>query len=51
MTVQFSPKDQDFIQQRGSSVEEVSRQFSYFEKGFDFADLQRAATAGDGIML
>jgi hypothetical protein len=50
MTVQFSPKDQDFIQQRGSSAEEVSRQFSYFEKGFDFADLQRAATAGDGII-
>ena len=50
MTIQFSPKDQDFIQQRGSSAEEVARQFSYFEKGFDFADLQRAATAGDGII-
>ena len=50
MTIQFSQKDQDFIQQRGSTVAEVSRQFSYFEKGFDFADLQRAATAGDGII-
>ena len=50
MTIQFSPKDQDFIQQRGSSAEAVVRQFSYFEKGFDFADLQRAATAGDGII-
>lgn len=50
MNTSFSQKDKEFILRRGSSVEEVTRQFSYFEKGFDFADLQRAATAGDGII-
>ena len=50
MIASFTPKDQDFIRQRGGNVEDVTRQFGYFEKGFDFADLQRAATVGDGII-
>ena len=50
MTASFTPTDQEFIRQRGSNVEDVTRQFGYFEKGFDFADLQRAATVGDGII-
>lgn len=46
----FTENDLQFLQQRGSNPEEVARQFSYFETGFDFADLQRAATIGDGIV-
>ena len=35
---------------RGSSPGEVEKQFSYFEKGFGFTKLVRAATIDDGIM-
>lgn len=45
----FTENDLQFLQQRGSDPEEVAKQFGYFETGFDFADLQRAATIGDGI--
>lgn len=49
MKITFTPDEIAFIEARGSSVPKVEAQFTYFEKGFPFADLQRAATIGDGI--
>lgn len=49
MKIAFTPEEIAFIEARGSRVPEVEAQFAYFEKGFPFADLQRAATIGDGI--
>ena len=37
------------MKQRGSVPEDVQKQFSFYEKGFDFANLSRAATISDGI--
>jgi hypothetical protein len=47
----FNESDIRQMMLRGSSPEEVEKQFSYFEKGFGFAKLVRAATIDDGIML
>lgn len=49
MKITFTPEEIAFIEARGSHLSEVESQFSYFEKGFPFAELQRAATDGDGI--
>ncbi len=46
----FTSNDLELIKKRGSNPEQVSEQFNHFKKGFDFADLQRAATVGDGII-
>ena len=48
--ITFTPSDLDFMQKRGNSPEAVQNQFSFFEKGFDFANLQAAATIGHGIV-
>lgn len=48
--ITFTPSDLDFMQKRGNSPEAVQKQFSFFEKGFDFANLQAAATLGHGIV-
>lgn len=45
----FSKEDIEFLRQRGSTPEAVETQFRYFETGFDFANLQCAATIGKGI--
>ena len=50
MRIQFTPEDIQFMQARGSNPEEVQRQFSFFEKGFDFVNLDRPATIDDGIV-
>jgi hypothetical protein len=50
MKIQFTPEDIQFMQTRGSNPEEVQRQFSFFEKGFDFVNLDRPATIDDGIV-
>ena len=50
MKIQFTPEDIQFMQARGSNPEEVQRQFSFFEKGFDFVNLDRPATIDDGIV-
>ena len=39
MKIQFTPEDIQFMQARGSNPEDVQRQFSFFEKGFDFVNL------------
>lgn len=46
----FTPEDLDFMRQRGSNPETVQHQLDAFKKGFEFADLDRAATIGDGIL-
>ena len=48
--VEFSSLDLDYMRQRGSSADTVRHQLECFEKGFDFADLDRAATINDGIV-
>lgn len=47
--ISFSPKDIEFLRQRGSCEDTVKQQFNYFESGFPFANLQCAATLGNGI--
>lgn len=46
----FTPEDLEFMCQRGSNPETVQQQLETFQRGFDFADLDRAATIGDGIL-
>ena len=46
----FTPEDIEFLKKRGNSPEEVEHQFHFFTTGFPFANLQRAATVGDGIV-
>ena len=48
--IHFSEKDIQQIKERGSSPEEVAQWFQFFEKGFPYADLQAAATIGNGIL-
>lgn len=47
----FNESDLIQMKLRGSSSTEVEKQFSHFEKGFDFAKLVRAATIDDGILV
>ncbi|MCQ2263678.1 MAG: DUF4301 family protein [Bacteroidales bacterium] len=47
--ITFTSQDQAFLRRRGSNETAVQQQFHYFETGFDFADLQCAATIGNGI--
>lgn len=46
----FDERDIAFIEARGSSLSDVQHQFSYFEKGFPPAQLERAATINDGVI-
>jgi len=43
-------KDLEQLKQRGITPEQVDRQLAQFKSGFPFADIQRPATIGDGIM-
>lgn len=43
-------KDLEQLKQRGIAPEQVERQLAQFKSGFPFADIQRPATIGDGIM-
>ncbi|MBP5364819.1 MAG: DUF4301 family protein [Bacteroidales bacterium] len=42
-------KDKELLSKKGISVEQVEKQLAQFKSGFPFADVQRAATIGDGI--
>jgi hypothetical protein len=44
--------DNDFVQinERGSDINTVREQVGYFEKGFPYLQLSKAATVGDGIL-
>jgi len=46
----FTPKDLAFMAQRGSNPEQVEQQFAFFNNGFDFANIQRNVSIGDGIV-
>ena len=46
----FTPHDLNFMAQRGSYPQEVEKQFNFFKTGFDFANIQRNVTVGDGIV-
>jgi hypothetical protein len=48
--ITFSKKDLHFIAQRGSNPEQVEKQFAFFNTGFDFANINRNVTVGDGIV-
>lgn len=49
MKIQFTSEELAFIKARGSDVQKIEEQFKYFEKGFPFIHLLRAATLNDGI--
>ncbi|QRR02879.1 DUF4301 family protein [Dyadobacter sandarakinus] len=46
----FIEKDVLQIQKRGSDITTVEQQVRYFESGFPFLQLSKAATVGDGII-
>lgn len=46
----FNNKDLEQIAGRGSNVESVYTQLKYFEEGFPYLELEKAATVGDGII-
>lgn len=43
-------KDLEQLKQRGIAPEQVEKQLAQFKSGFPFADIQRPATIGDGIL-
>lgn len=45
----FSESDLKQLQQKGIAASELETQLDYFRKGFPFIELDRPATAGDGI--
>jgi len=46
----FTSKDLAFMEQRGSDPKHVEKQFAFFKTGFDFANINRNAAIGDGIV-
>ncbi|WP_353722699.1 DUF4301 family protein [Dyadobacter sp. 676] len=46
----FIEKDIQQIKERGSDLSVIEEQVRYFEKGFPFLQLSKAATVGDGII-
>jgi hypothetical protein len=46
----FTPQDLAFMAQRGSTPEQVEKQFDFFKTGFDFANINRNVAIGDGIV-
>ncbi len=51
MNQEFSTQDVAFIENRGSNIEDVKKQFANFEKGFPFANIVRPASKEDGILV
>ncbi len=45
----LTASDKELLQQKGISQGQVETQLKQFAQGFPFADIQRAATIGDGI--
>jgi len=48
--LQFTPQDLAFMAQRGSDIEQVEKQFNFFKTGFDFANINRNVSIGDGMV-
>ena len=42
--------DKEQLKQKGIALEQVEKQIAQFKSGFPFADIQRPAVIGDGIM-
>ncbi|MBB3700536.1 DUF4301 family protein [Flammeovirga yaeyamensis] len=49
-TTKFLPKDHELMEQKGISLETVEKQLNYFKKGFEYANIIRPATLGDGVI-
>lgn len=47
----FTQKDIQQIESKGSSVQHIELQIHNFKRGFPFAELQRPAIKGDGIIV
>lgn len=45
----ISAADKEFLAKKGIAEAQVMKQLAQFKSGFPFADIQRAATIGDGI--
>lgn len=45
----ITAQDKEFLASKGIAEAQVEKQLSQFKAGFPFADIQRAATIGDGI--
>ncbi|MCQ2214885.1 MAG: DUF4301 family protein [Bacteroidales bacterium] len=45
----LTDKDKALLSQKGIETSQVEKQLQQFKSGFPFADIQRAATIGDGI--
>ena len=48
--IDFTPHDLAFMAQRGSDPKHVEKQFAFFKTGFNFANINRNVTIGDGIV-
>ena len=46
----FTPQDLAFMAHRGSVPKHVEKQFDFFKTGFDFANINRNVSIGDGIV-
>lgn len=46
----FSASDLAQFQEKGIAIETVNKQLQYFEQGFPFTEVVKAATIGDGIL-
>jgi len=46
----LDPKDLELLKQKGIAPEQVDKFLAQFKSGFPFADIQRPATIGDGIL-
>ena len=50
ITTKFRTEDLELMKQKGISQEVVEKQLNYFRTGFEFANIIRPATIGDGII-
>ncbi|MCL2435095.1 MAG: DUF4301 family protein [Lentimicrobiaceae bacterium] len=48
--IDFTSRDLVFMAQRGSDPKDVEKQFAFFKTGFDFANIHRNVSIGDGIV-
>jgi hypothetical protein len=48
--IDFTHQDLAFMAQRGSDHLQVEKQFNFFKTGFDFANIRRNVSIGDGIV-
>lgn len=50
LATKFLPEDLELMNNKGILTEVVEKQLNYFRKGFEFANIIRPATIGDGII-